>query len=268
MFLPQTIFEYLENPMGKGSTAISNRKLIKDDLDNRLEKLLEKHKDFKKYFYHDAHDFFVHIIIPSESKERNNTYDVVIQFIPMDSGVSLDVNLNRYAINVFSNCPSFTYTYAYVYHDNNLIIDFLKNKYKSIVLQDNPVIKNPGEVINFEKSIYFACKYLEKNKHLLNKITWASHSKRINRDSFSKTIRNTDTIEIEIKKEQNRIAKEKKKIEEDRLKKINKAGTSKLRSTVNVITGSKVSKQRNDHKITPVTKISGISKLKKTIKKK
>lgn len=268
MFMPQTLSEYLDNPMGKGSTAISNRKLIKDDLDNRLDKLLEKHKDFKKHFYHDAHNFYVHIIIPSESKERENTYDVVIQFTPLDSSVEQDTDLNRYAINVFSNCPSFTYTYAYVYNDYGLIIDFLKNKYTSVVLTDNPVIKNPGEVINFEKSIYFACKYLEKNKSYLKKLSWVGKSSRLNISAFSKTIRSTDKIELEIKKEQSRIATEKKQIQEEERKKLENLGKSRIRSTIDTITGSKKSKQRDDHRITPHRKITGKPKLHNTLKKK
>ena len=62
MFLPQTIDEYLDNPMGKGSGAIANRNLIKSDLDTRYTKLLEKHKDFKHYHYHDATNFYFHIL--------------------------------------------------------------------------------------------------------------------------------------------------------------------------------------------------------------
>ena len=257
MFMPQTIDEYLDNPMGKGSNAIANRNLIKSDLDARYNKLLEKHKDFKHYHYHDNSNFFVHVKVPSES-ERNNEYDVVIQFTPTEKEVINDLNLNRYTIKVFSNCPSFTYTYAYVYNDYGLMIDFLRDKYKDIVLSDNPIIKNPGEVINFEKSIYFACKYIKSNRSFMNKVSLAAFSKRLMIDQFKKTIKSTDKIELEIKKENNRLKEEKNK--KNNIKK------SKIESNKNV--GSpKMTKSRSDHRITPHKKITGKSKVKTTIKK-
>lgn len=257
MFLPQTIDEYLDNPMGKGSGAIANRNLIKSDLDTRYTKLLEKHKDFKHYHYHDNTNFYIHVKIPSES-ERNNEYDVVIQFTPSEKEVMNDINLNRYTIKVFSNCPSFTYTYAYVYNDYGLMIDFLKDKYKDIVLQDNPIIKNPGEVINFEKSVYFACKYIKSNKTFLNKVSLVPISKRLIIDQFKKTIKSTDKIELEIKKENNRLKEEKKK-------ELEKTKSNKPKREVNKNTG--IIKTKTNHRITPHSKIKGKPKVKSTIKK-
>ena len=257
MFMPQTLDEYLDNPMGKGSTAIANRNLIKSDLDARYTKLLEKHKDFKHYHYHDNSNFYVHVKVPSES-ERNNEYDVVIQFTPTEKEVTNDLNLNRYTIKVFSNCPSFTYTYAYVYNDYGLIVDFLKDKYKDITLSDNPIIKNPGEVINFEKSIYFACKYIKSNKSFMNKVSLVPISKRLMIDQFKKTIRSTDKIELEIKKENNRLKEEKDKKTTDKKPK---------KDSTKIIGSTKMNKSRSDHRITPHKKITGKSKVKTTIKK-
>jgi len=260
MFIPQTLSEYIDNPMGKGSTAIANRNLIKSDLDSRYNKLLEKHKDFKHTMYYDVNTFYAHILIPSES-ERNNTYDVVIQFVPLEKEVIQDVNLNRYCIKVFSNCPSFTYTYAYVYNDYDMMIDFLRNKYRNQVLQDNPIVKNPGEIINFEKSIYFAAKYIQSNKTLMNKFTLASIAKRMNKVEFAKTIRNTDTIELEIKKENNRLKNEK----EENLKKL-RAKLEKPNNgrPVHKIAGTKKEKENKNHYITPHPKIKGKPKIKRT----
>lgn len=263
MFMPQTIEEYLENPMGKGSTAISNRTLIKNDLDSRYQKLLDRYKDFYCKCYYEFSDIYIHVKIPSES-ERENTYDVVIQFIASEKEVLNDINLNRYTFKVFSNCPSFTYTYAYVYNDYDMIIDFLKNKYSNVVLRDNPIVKNPGEIINFEKSIYFACKYIYTNKSkFLNKAALSLISTRINKQQFSKTIRNTDAIELEIKKENAKL-KEAKKKNEQKLADASKTGIKKL---VNKLTGTKKSKQRDDHRITPHAKIKGKPKVKSTVKK-
>ena len=264
MFMPQTLEEYLDNPMGKGSTAIANRNLIKTDLNTRYEKLINTHKSFKHYHYHDKHNFYIHIIIPSESK-RNNTYDVVIQFAPTEKEVIKDINLKRYTIKVFSNCPSFTYTYAYVYNNYDLMIDFLKDKYNDMILSDNPIIKNPGEVINFEKSVYFACKYIKSNGTFLNKVALASFSKPLDTKKFKDSIRSTDTIDLEIKKENNRIKEENEKNKYDRKHALDNALESRPKKIINKITGT--TKKRNDHRIVPHAKIRGKSKVKSTIKK-
>lgn len=263
MFLLQTLSEYLENPMGKGSTALAGRNIIKTDLDNRYQKLIETHKDFHHSFYYDDINFYAYIEIPSESK-RNNTYDVVIQFIPPDKDTANDVNLNNYVIKVFSNCPSFTYTYAYVYNDYGMMIDFLKDKYRDIVLENNPIIKNPGEVINFEKSIYFACKYLKANKRFLNKVALVPVAKKMDIEKFSKIIRATDRIDLEIKREENRLRAEKQSAE-----KIKKPDIShnNIKRGIDKIAGTKKAKTRSDHKITPHAKIKGKPKVKSTIKK-
>jgi len=256
MFMPQTLDEYLDNPMGKGATA-TNRNLIKSDLDARYDKLISRYKTFDYKYFYDGKSFYAHIQIPSES-ERTNKYDVVIQFEPTDKAVISDGNLKRYTLKVFSNCPSFTYTYAYVYNDYGLLIEFLKDKYKSIVLKDNPVVKNPGEIINFEKSIYFACKFIKSNTALMNKLYVAGISKPLNIPSFIKNIKPTDTVELEIKKENNRLQEEKKKA-------LEKLTVSKPKRVLNKLTGTM--KQRPDHKITPHSKIKGKPKTKSTIKK-
>jgi len=248
MFMPQTLKDYLDNPMGKGSTAIMNRQLIKDALNKRYEKLIKENKNFKYTIYYDRNDFYFHFIIPSES-ERNNTYDVIIQFTEGEENFKSDINLNRYYLKFFSNCPSFTYTFAYVYNDYDLLIDFLKNKYEDKVIDDNPVTRNPGEIISFEKSIYFACKYLETHKILLNKMSMGT-AKKLNKKELYDIIRSNSDIMLEIKKEENRLRNEKKKDKEDKERKNRRSTTSgtkirgEKRKGVNVIKASKKIKPR------------------------
>lgn len=240
MFMPQSLREYLDNPMGKGSTAILNRQLIKDDLNNRYKKLLDK-KKFIYTIYQDGHDYFFHFLIPSES-ERDNTYDVVIQFTMGEDNFMSDVNLNRYYLKFFSNCPSFVYTFTYVYNDYDLLIDFLKTKYTDKVLEDNPVVRNPGEIISYEKSVYFACKYLDDHKLLLNKISLSTQIKKHPKKTLLAEVRESDKIMLEIKKEEKRLKDEKEKKKND-LSKKDKPNNNKIAGTkrtgINVVKPSK-----------------------------
>lgn len=214
MIIAKTMQEYLNNPMGSGSTAMTNRTLIKKDLDSRYDKLIEKHKEFKISVYrikgHDA--YFFHVIIPSETR-IDGSYDVVLKLYPEDKDIARDSNIKRYVMQVFSNCPSFTYTYAYVFNEYNLLIDILRVKYGKEIIKDNPVVRNPGEVINFEKSIYYACKNIMSHATYTSKVTLEPRVKTVSKEDFINNIRDIDTIAAEIKKENERLKliKEKKK---------------------------------------------------------
>lgn len=252
MFYHQTIFEYMDNPMGKGSTAIANRGLIRTNLDNRYEKLITKHHDFKCNRYFDGSRFYFHIFIPSET-ERENDYDVVIELSDPLGDFTKDITLNRYVMRVFSNCPSFVFTYAYVFNKYGMLIDDLRDKYTDIVFDNEPDIKNPGQIINFEKSIYFACKYLSTHKTLLNKITLANTSSIGMKKNFEK-IRTTDTILKEIKKENNRISEEKRNKNKPNTRKAKKEDKNRM-TPVNKTTGS--------HRVAPHAKVSKVKPKKK-----
>lgn len=205
MFVLQTLREFVDNPMGKGSNAIPSRQVIKDDLKRRLDKILEK-KKIGLTIYTKNNEYFFHFIIPSEDLRRNNTYDVVLHFFP--DSESSGKNLNNYLVRFFSNSPSFTYTYAYAFNLNGLFVEELEHKFEETVFENPPVTRNPGEIISYEKTIFFACTYLLENTKYLTKSTIELISKTYNETDFAKKIRNTDKIEIEIKREKNRVQRE------------------------------------------------------------
>jgi hypothetical protein len=63
-------------------------------------------------------------------------------------------------VSVFSNSPSFLFTYAYVVNKDGFLITELKTKVSKKAISDKPSVTNPTEVYGFEKSIYFALLYL------------------------------------------------------------------------------------------------------------
>lgn len=212
MFILQTLREFIDNPMGKGSNAIPSRQLIRDDLKNRLDKILSnKDKDIKLSIYKYRDMYFFHFLIPSENMKRKNTYDVVLQFIPNEDSIN-QKNLNNYHVKFFSNSPSFTYTYAYAFNLYGLFIEELSNKFDKIIFENPPVTRNPGEVISYEKTIFFACQYLIDNSvKYLTKSTIDLIAKKYIENDFVKKIRTSETIENEIKREDMRIKREEEK---------------------------------------------------------
>ena len=267
MFILQSLREFVDNPMGKGSNAIPSRHLIREDLNRRFEKMLgEKEKKVSLEIYRDRDSYYFHFKIPSESSLRKNNYDVVLHFFLDENtkDAQQDKNLNRYLVRFFSNSPGFTYTYAYAFNLHGLLIEGLSDKFKPIVLQNPPVTRNPGEIISYEKTTYFACIYLLQNNKYLSKMIINPIAKPLKWNEFQRKIRNTDQIELEIRKENQRVEREKKaqKLEQERksnslLKELARREEKKVRGA----------KARSDiRRITPKSKItprnSSITKIK------
>lgn len=209
MFIPQNISEFLDNPMGKGSSVIMNRAQVKEYLNQKYAMLIDKFGDFKVTVYTHNNSYYYHIIIPSES-QRRNTYDVVVQFVNSDDpkeDFSNDGNLMRHHIKLFSNCPSFTYTYAYVYSEYDKMVDVLQTKFSDTVLTNPPTQRNPGEISSFEKSTYYACKFLKEHRTLLTKLYIGKNASPAIK-TLVKNVRNSDTIMKEIAKEDERVKRE------------------------------------------------------------
>jgi hypothetical protein len=242
-----TLKEFLDNPMGKGSMAIPNRQMIKDDLSKRYDKLKKK-KKFEINVYKAQDEYYFHILVPSES-ERDNTYDVVLYFTYDENNeYKYDNFLNRYFIKFFSNCPSFTYTFAYVFNQYGFLVEGLRGKYKDEVIDQGPIVRNPGEIVSFEKSIYFACLAIQESFILRNKMYLNQMGKDLIDETFYKSIRNMDEIALEIKKADNELKKKKEtelhaemKNKDSVVKKALSKGKEKLfgRKGINVITPKK-----------------------------
>ena len=203
--------DFMATPYGKGVTAINNKPL-RQELETRyrdLDKYGKKVKVDKVYRHNDS--YFIHILIPSES-ERQNFYDVVIKFSPNKFTKTNKVSyVFSYDMKVFSNCPSFTYTFAHVYKKYGILCDELVDKY--------------------DKSVYFAIYFLSTNMSYLAVNNLDYLSKNNNLKALIKKIRNTK--EIKKSYEDAVLELRKKKDLEDKNKKYNKKEADKKISISN-----------------------------------
>lgn len=206
------LHDYIKNPAGKGA-IIPGRDMIITNWDYRLQ-VLQKEKDIELNIYTTKNDAYYHLIIPTENKERDNTYDVVIKFKQTKDTEKTDTSYRQYEVEFFSNCPSFTYGYAYVANLNGYLIKDLVNKYEEPILKYPPVSKNPGMIFGYEKSIYFSCKYLLDNSSYLMKAYAKSNGKSLTKE-FYKLIRHMNVIEEEYAKA-DKVMREKRR--KDKLK--------------------------------------------------
>jgi hypothetical protein len=155
-------------------------------------------------------DVYYHLIIPSENKDRDMSYDVIIKFKHTDANNEADQTYRQYQIEFFSNCPSFTYGYAYVAHINGNLVKELVDKYDPKVLKYPPVSKNPGLVFGYEKSIYFACKCILADKRVLLKSYVDSYAMPLTPEVI-KSIRHMNRIEEEYARATKVMNEEKRK---------------------------------------------------------
>lgn len=149
---------YVDNPSGSGTAYLASRKLIKQSLNSEFIKLL---REYRREFYavpyiYPNGDILFHVRVPSEFHRTNKlSYDVLFRLFHDEK----KRRANR-DIQVFSNCPSFVYTYAYVYNTKGLLIEKFKSILPNQCLSSAPKVRNPIGSMGYEKSTYIAARYL------------------------------------------------------------------------------------------------------------
>lgn len=152
-----TYGEYINNPMGQGTSVISNREVYKALYKSKYEAIMlrEANKiDYKIYKDNKKNTYYIHIKIPSEVIKKFY-YDVVIKFIP-DKMSNIQGSLKDYHVQFFSNDPSFVFTFAHAFIKNDLFIKELSPRMSREAIKVEPKTKNPKNEIGYVKSLYFA----------------------------------------------------------------------------------------------------------------
>lgn len=159
-----TLKQFLANPSGKNTAYLANRQRTIMDLKERFSAMMALQRVFPTtVYYNEALDSYTfHIKVPSEQKDLSKKiyYDTIIEFLPPSDGISNTTSLLSYNIRIWSNSPAFTFTYLYTAHRYNLVPDWIKPKSSSVATSTPSKIKNPVEVMGFEKSLNFAGNYI------------------------------------------------------------------------------------------------------------
>lgn len=194
--------DFLENPAGKGDSS-TNRAILRSILDSKYDNLVKnKHISHKIYKVLNKQEYYVHLIIPSET-ERTNTYDVVLKFT--DSGdTNSDLTILNYDVTFFCNAPSFAYTFGYVFYKDGLLINELWDKLGKTIINNAPSTRNRYGIVNYDKYLYFGAKYVYESR-LLIKSTLRLRSINYSKIVFHGSIRNLDTIMSEYQKAKNKL---------------------------------------------------------------
>ena len=144
-------------------------------------------------------EYFIHLNIPTETA-RDNSYDVVLHFYPDgESDRNHSSILNTHSIKFFCNAPSFAYSYAKVYDTNHMIEESLKHKFPDEIFGSNPDVRNRFGVTNYDKYLYFGCKYVLESRYL-NRQTLLLRALSYSKTVMDSRVRTLDRIMIEYKK--------------------------------------------------------------------
>lgn len=171
----------------KGAMKVSTKGIIEGYRDryDALIKRPEAKFQVQTYKVSLNHQIMVHVKVPSETVYTLH-YDVLLALSP-EKGT---MDLLDCDVKIFSNCPSFVYSVAYIFahwdpdakagtnaKGKGMMIDTLKGKLprdrmlipgteKKLGKQpvhDPPVVRNPLGLPLFDKSIYYAIFYLQDN---------------------------------------------------------------------------------------------------------
>lgn len=234
--------------MGKGSSIINSTE-IKNSLNSQFDIIKDR---IKSIWYDKGNSYICHVTIPSKSLNELK-YDVILEF-NMDSINTSDTSINNAIMKVFSNCPSFVFTYAYAFNKQNGLCDWLKGKYNKKVLDKEPIERNRYNIIGYEKSIYLACKFILSNGN--NKLTNIKN-RAVPINSYV-PVSNLISTDEQISEKYKKLNTKRKEEENKEKEKIKTSSNDRVSNAQNKSSISKVAKK---------TKTASTSKVAKKVKK-
>lgn len=256
----QTLPEFVVSPFHKGDTNMERDKKY----ENMYRNYIANNKIYLKCTTLIEDSYYYLIKVPSESNDGVIEYDVVIRFFTSDKEVKDSTNLKGYHVQFFSNCPSFTYKFAYIYLKEGYGIDVLYDKLDKSFRTTPPKDYDPMHSnINYDKSIYFACKYLSNNTYAnLNKAV--ADRKKVPQSIFFQNISSFANMRIELllyneeKKLKNEVKKAKGSFESKQNAK------NSYRDKVKAVTSTVRNQERRNMYIRPNQKVSPNKKTRAT----
>ena len=202
-----TLKGYLNNPMGKGVPIAGNQDAIKQNYIQQEESI----KDLIQVKWYNLKDrvFIAHLKIPSGNKRNTDHtlyYDVVLEFYA-DAKRSRST-IDEVPMKVFSNAPSFVFSYAHVFIHEKLLVDWAKDLYPREVVRKPPRERNSYGLVGYEKSLYIACLHISmhcssvvgdiKNHAILQANTMEIHRKIQTSEEVLKKYKELSPVEKEI----------------------------------------------------------------------
>ncbi|MCM1218669.1 MAG: hypothetical protein NC548_29630 [Lachnospiraceae bacterium] len=204
------IQEYIDNPMGKGDASMMNRRLVKESMTLKFHQYTDKKgKLIKVHSYVTTKgEYYIHLVLPTET-ERDNTYDVVFHFYDPEKKFVSTKSIRDYEVQMFSNDPSFGYTFAYVYNQHGMLIEPLITKLGKVFITKPPDVRNKYQVVNYNKYIFYGAMYLLEQQ-CLTRVYLTTHATTYAPMILNRNVRTLQIIMQEYDKSERQLRKEKR----------------------------------------------------------
>lgn len=190
--------DFLNNPSGKGN-AVLNIKTIQS---NYIEKYNKIANLIKYQIFLINSDIYFLINIPSSV--NGIYYDIVVKF--KKTSKSAGNSILDMDFQVFSNSPSFLYTYAYAYEKHGLFIKEFKRKMSSQMIKKVAETRNPYAMLSYDFSIFASLYFIIKNDYT-SMDTINRMASKINLHKLLDLVKNADALQKD-RKNQKAINKE------------------------------------------------------------
>jgi hypothetical protein len=153
-------------PFNKGFSALQI-KLVMNDLVYRYTQNIKER--IKIRVFKEKNDYFIYAKVPSESNDLYPSsqpiyYDVIIQLIPPNKASMAWDSVREYDAKVFSNIPSFVFTFNYVYHRHRALVNLTQGYYTQRALMERPRVRNPLNLLGIDKSLWYTIYHLDDKK--------------------------------------------------------------------------------------------------------
>jgi hypothetical protein len=250
-----SLSQYIINPMGKSNAVlnVTAREAIRNSYKKKYDvTMLREHGNMQYTLYKDEKNnvFIAHFKVPSETIKRFY-YDVVFEFSANADIEEAGTNLFKYNCRYFSNDPAFVYTYAHVFHTNDLMIEMLRSKMSKKAIKKKPEEKNPTHNIGYVKAIYFAYLYMSA-RQLYDINTFKAAAVVLSKRNL---LANIEEADVKIQKRQEAGEKLKAELAKKKTKKETIANSKPEIAKINKTISGKVNgKMGNVNKVNKITR--------------
>ena len=111
----------------------------------------------------DGNNYIIHVRVPSTDVYCKDVYyDVVFEFFPESEKIFKSNSIKDYSVLLFSNCPSFTFTFTYAYNKYGLLVPWLINKCIPQCLNTPAMQRNRSSQIGSDMKTWYAAYHLQK----------------------------------------------------------------------------------------------------------
>lgn len=195
--------DYLKNPLGKGAAMYPARQMYREYADRY--KLISDDIRYKVHIIKD--NIYIHFRIPSNVDTIY--YDTVIEFVYNSKSGGFSVL--DWDFKVFSNCPSFVYTYSHAYAKRDMLIKDLDKKYSGNAHKTPADTRNPYKVTGYEYSVFMALYHIRARRIYSLRYLKAVGKVSSNMNALYADIQDMDSILKRRKAKQLQIREDEKK---------------------------------------------------------